>query len=206
MAANLVTGAAEKGVYEYIKHFALNDQEINRTSILLTYSSEQAIREIYLKPFEIAVKDFNGKARAVMSSFNWIGTIPSCANTHLLNNVLRDEWGFVGLVETDYNGSYGYMITDSSIRNGNDLMLGYGNAKSNVLADQSATAVKAMRQASKNILYTVANSGYYADGDPTGGMTNMNKIFIVVDVIVALIIIAIEAILILRFLKKKKNA
>ena len=206
MAANQVNGAAEKGVYAYIKHFALNDQEINRTSILLTYSSEQAIREIYLKPFEIAVKDFNGKARAVMSSFNWIGTIPSCANTHLLNNVLRDEWGFVGLVETDYNGSYGYMITDSSIRNGNDLMLGYGNAKSNVLADQSATAVKAMRQASKNILYTVANSGYYADGDPTGGMTNMNKIFIVVDVIVALIIIAIEAILILRFLKKKKNA
>lgn len=206
LAANQVNGAAEKGVYAYIKHFALNDQEINRLSVLLTFSSEQAIREIYLKPFEIAVKDFTGKCRAVMSSFNWIGTIPSCANSHLLNNVLRDEWGFVGLVESDYNGSYGYMITDSSIRNGNDLMLGYGRAQSNVLADQSATAVKAMRQSSKNILYTVANSGYYADGNPVGGMTNMTKIFVTVDVIVALLIIAIEAILIIRYLKKKKNA
>ena len=206
LAANQVNGAAEKGVYAYIKHFALNDQEINRISVLLTFSSEQAIREIYLKPFEIAVKDFTGTCRAVMSSFNWIGTIPSCANSHLLNNVLRDEWGFVGLVESDYNGSYGYMVTDSSIRNGNDLMLGYGRAQSNVLADQSATAVKAMRQASKNILYTVANSGYYADGNPVGGMTNMTKIFVTVDVIVALLIIAIEAILIIRYLKKKKNA
>lgn len=206
LAANQVNGASEKGVYPYIKHFALNDQEINRISVLLTFSSEQAIREIYLKPFEIAVKDFTGKCRAVMSSFNWIGTIPSCANSHLLNNVLRDEWGFVGLVESDYNGSYGYMVTDSSIRNGNDLMLGYGRAQSNVLADQSATAVKAMRQASKNILYTVANSGYYADGNPVGGMTNMTKIFVTVDVIVALLIIAIEAILIIRYLKKKKNA
>ena len=206
LAANQVNGAAEKGVYAYIKHFALNDQEINRISVLLTFSSEQAIREIYLKPFEIAVKDFTGTCRAVMSSFNWIGTIPSCANSHLLNNVLRDEWGFVGLVEADYNGSYGYMVTDSSIRNGNDLMLGYGRAQSNVLADQSATAVKAMRQASKNILYTVANSGYYADGNPVGGMTNMTKIFVTVDVIVALLIIAIEAILIIRYLKKKKNA
>lgn len=206
LAANQVNGAAKKGVYAYIKHFALNDQEINRISVLLTFSSEQAIREIYLKPFEIAVKDFTGTCRAVMSSFNWIGTIPSCANSHLLNNVLRDEWGFVGLVESDYNGSYGYMVTDSSIRNGNDLMLGYGRAQSNVLADQSATAVKAMRQASKNILYTVANSGYYADGNPVGGMTNMTKIFVTVDVIVALLIIAIEAILIIRYLKKKKNA
>ena len=58
-----------------------------------------------------------------MSSFNWIGTVPSCANNGLLNNVLRGEWGFVGMVETDYDGSYGYMITDHCIRNGNDLML-----------------------------------------------------------------------------------
>ena len=129
IAANQVNGAAEHGVYAYIKHFALNDQEINRTSMLMTFSSEQAIREIYLKPFEIAVKGFEGTSQAVMSSFNWIGTVPSCANSNLLNNVLRDEWGFVGMVETDYDGSYGYMITDHSIRNGNDLMLGFGSAE-----------------------------------------------------------------------------
>ncbi len=207
IAANQVNGAAEHGVYAYIKHFALNDQEINRTSMLMTFSSEQAIREIYLKPFEIAVKEFEGTSRAVMSSFNWIGTEPSCANSNLLNNVLRGEWGFVGMVESDYDGSYGYMITDHCIRNGNDLMLGFGSAESNLLEDQSATAVKAMRQACKNILYTVGNSGYYTvDKDPAGVMTNMTKIFVTVDVIVALVILAAEAIVIVRYLKKKKAA
>lgn len=205
IAANQVNGAAEHGVYAYIKHFALNDQEINRTSMLMTFSSEQAIREIYLKPFEIAVKGFEGTSQAVMSSFNWIGTVPSCANSNLLNNVLRDEWGFVGMVETDYDGSYGYMITDHSIRNGNDLMLGFGSAESNLLEDHSATAVKAMRQACKNILYTIGNSGYYTvDEDPAGIMTNMTKIFLTVDVIVALVLLAVDAAVILRYLKKKK--
>lgn len=207
IAANQVNGAAEHGVYAYIKHFALNDQEINRTSMLMTFSSEQAIREIYLKPFEIATKEFEGTSRAVMSSFNWIGTVPSCANSNLLNNVLRGEWGFVGMVETDYDGSYGYMITDHSIRSGNDLMLGFGSAESNLLEDQSATAVLAMRQACKNILYTVGNSGYYTvDRDPAGVMTNMTKIFVAADVITALVILAVEAIVILRYRKKKKAA
>ena len=102
-----------------------------------------------------------------MSSFNWIGTEPSCANTHLLNNVLRDEWGFVGMVETDYDGSYGYMISDHCVRNGNDLMLGFAMAESNQFTDQSATASLAMRESCKNILYTIGNSGYYLNGDPT---------------------------------------
>ncbi|EOS23120.1 hypothetical protein C806_03223 [Lachnospiraceae bacterium 3-1] len=205
LAANEINGAAEHGVYAYIKHFAVNDQEINRCAFLMTFASEQAIREIYLKPFELAVKGFEGKAMAAMSSFNFIGTEPSCGNEHLLNNVLRGEWGFVGMVESDYDGSYGYMITDHCIRSGNDLMLGFGSAESNVLSDKSATAVKAMRQASKNILYTVANSGNYAgDKDPAGIMTNMTKTFITVDVMVVLLILAVEAVLILRYLKKKK--
>ncbi len=205
LTANKINGAAEHGVYAYIKHFALNDQEINRCSFLMTFASEQAIREIYLKPFELAVKGFEGKAMAVMSSFNFIGTEPSCGNEHLLNDVLRGEWGFVGMVESDYDGSYGYMITDHCIRSGNDLMLGFNSAESNVLSDKSATAIKAMRQASKNILYTIANSGNYAgDKDPAGIMTNMTKVFIIVDVSTVLFILVVEAVLILRYLKKKK--
>lgn len=206
IASNQVNGAAEHGVYAYMKHFALNDQEINRTSMLLTFASEQAIREVYLKPFEYMTKNFTGTARAVMSSFNWIGTKPSCANGNLLKNVLRGEWGFVGMVETDYDGSYGYMITDHCIRNGNDLMLGFASAESNVLSDQSASAVKAMRQACKNILYTIGNSGYYeGDKDPAGAMTNMTKIFLTIDIIVTLIVIAAEALLIVRYRKKKRD-
>ena len=205
MAANEMNGAAVKGVYPYIKHFALNDQETNRCSFLLTFASEQTIREGYLKAFELAVKGFEGNAMAAMSAFNWIGTVPSCANNGLLNNVLRGEWGFVGMVETDYDGSYGYMITDHCIRNGNDLMLGFNSAESNKLTDKSATAVLAMRQACKNILYTVANSGYYADGNPAAGMSNMTKLFVTVDVILAVLLIAADAIVIVRFRKKRKN-
>ena len=161
IAVNEANGAAQYGVYPYLKHFALNDQELGRTAILLTYADEQTIRENYLKPFELAVKGFEGKALAVMSSYNWIGTVPSCANSSLLQNVLREEWGFEGMVETDYDGSYGFMITDAVIRNGGDLMLGYGSYETNELSKKSVTQAIAMRRASHNILYTIANSGYY---------------------------------------------
>ena len=178
LAAAEINGASRKGLYPYIKHFALNDQEGNRCSFLLTFASEQAIREIYLKPFEMAVKGYPaGAPLAAMSSFNWISTKPSCSNPDLLKTVLRGEWGFVGMVETDYDGSYGYMISDHCVRSGNDLMLGFASAPSNVFTDQSATAVLAMRQASKNILYTIVNSGYYANGDPNAGEDNMTKLF-----------------------------
>ena len=204
MAVAEINGGGSKGLYPYIKHFALNDQEGNRCSFLLTFASEQAIREIYLKPFEIATKGYEHTQRAVMSSFNWIGTEPSCANNNLLNNVLRGEWGFVGMVETDYDGSYGYMISDHCVRNGNDLMLGFAMAASNQFTDESASATLAMRQACKNILYTVGNSGYYTNGS-AGGMDNMTKIFLGADIGVALVIVAIEAILLINA-KKKKSA
>lgn len=206
LAANQVNGAAEKGVYAYIKHFAVNDQETNRCSFLLTYASEQAIREIYLKPFELCVKGFTGTTQACMSSFNWIGTIPSCANGYLLNNVLRGEWGFEGMVITDYDGSYGYMISDHCVRNGNDLMLGFASAASNQFTDESATATLAMRESCKNIMYTIVNSGYYAgDTNPVGGMTNMDKLFMTVDIAGGVIIVGIAVFVLVRYLLKKKK-
>ena len=197
-----INGAATKGLYPYIKHFALNDQETNRCSFLLTYASEQAIREIYLKPFELCVKNYTGTPLAVMSSFNWIGTKPSCSNPDLLNTVLRNECGFVGMVETDYNGSYGYMISDHCVRAGNDLMLGFGQAESNKFTDQSATATLAMRQSCKNILYTIGNSGYYANGDPTGGMDNMTRTFLMADIGIGVVLVAAEALLLLNYRKR----
>lgn len=177
MAVQEANGAAQFGVYPYLKHLVLNDQELNRTAILLTFASEQAIREIYLKPFEMAVKGFTGKSLAMMSSYNWIGTVPSCANANLLNEVLRNEWGFVGMVQSDYAGSYGYMITDNCVRNGNDMMLGYGNHASNKLNRSSAALAAAMRQACKNILYTIANSGYYATEEVIDTVNRMDELF-----------------------------
>ena len=207
MAVAEINGGATKGVYPYIKHFALNDQEGNRCSFLLTWASEQAIREIYLKPFEMAVKGYTGTPLAVMSSFNWIGTEPSCANPHLLNTVLRDEWGFVGMVETDYNGSYGYQITDNCIRNGNDLMLGFAMAASNQLTDQSATATLALRESCKNILYTVANSGYYTnvEGDPTNQPDPLVSLLRTVDIILGAVLLVLLVLMIVVHVKNKKK-
>ena len=142
MASNEIAGAKEKGVYSFMKHFALNDQETNRTNMVCTWADEQAIREIYLKPFEMSVKE--GGAQAMMSSFNYIGYTYAGASNNLLNTVLRDEWGFKGFVLTDYFGGYGYQNGDQEIRNGNDSMLA-ATKITNHITDKSATSVKAMR-------------------------------------------------------------
>lgn len=210
-ASNQVNGAAKYGVYAYIKHFAANDQETNRCAFLMTYSNEQCLREIVLKPFEIVVKnfDYENGALAVMSAYNWLGTKPCCSNYELLTTVLRDEWGFKGMVITDYNGSYGFQMSEACVRAGNDLMLGYGVAESNEFHDtKAATSVLAMRQACKNILYSVGRSGYYEDAAATNTATmdNMTKTFITIDATVVVIILVLEALLLfLRFRKKKKS-
>lgn len=156
--AALLSGKGEWQTWD-LKRVGIPSMETNRCTFLLTYSDEQAIREIYLKPFETCVKNFTGGALAVMSSFNWIGTRYSGSNSYLLNNVLRSEWGYQGMVLTDWDGSYGYQITDDCVRNGNDAMLGFNSYESNVLTDRdSATLTRALRQASKNIMYTIVNN------------------------------------------------
>lgn len=206
MAMNIVNGLQTKGVYAFIKHFVLNDQETNRCAILLTYTDEQSMREIYLKPFEMSVKNFEGKSLAVMSSFNFIGDVCAGANPNLLNTVLRDEWGFRGMVLSDWNGSYGYQNTDDFVRNGNDAMLGFMQHESNQITNrESATLVTAMRQACKNIFYTVVNSGNYTIPDPNAGkMDNMTKMFIGIDVGVAVVAIGAMALVLIRWNKKRR--
>lgn len=205
MASNTINGMATKGVYPYIKHFVLNDQETNRCALLQTYSDEQAIREIYLKPFEICVKNYETQSLAVMSSFNYIGYVASGANPNLLNTVLRDEWGFRGMVLSDWNGSYGYQQTDDFVRNGNDAMLGFFRAETNQITNTSATMVLAMRQAAKNICYTVANSGNYTVEDPNANqMQPMTRMFITIDAVIGILALAILALVWFRFLRKRR--
>ena len=204
-----VNGAAKYGVYSYIKHFAANDQETNRCALLMTYLSEQTLRENVLKPFEMVVKNFNfdSNVMGVMTSYNWLGNVPCVSNADLLQTVLRGEWGFVGAVISDYDGSYGYMISHQAILAGNDLMLGQGMFETNEFTNlDSATTVTALRQASKNILYTVANSGYYADASASqGGMSNMTKIFVALDVGAVAVAVALEAVVLLRWWNKRKK-
>ena len=201
MAANAVIGAEKYGVYAYIKHFALNDQETNRNGGAM-FANEQAIREIYLKPFEIAVKE--GGAKAVMSSFNYIGTQWAGGTYPLQTTVLRDEWGFRGFVLTDYFGVYGYMDSDMGIRGGTDCMLvAYDTETNHVTDTTSATGVKAMRQASKNIMYTVVNSRAYDPENLKTGLMNWQILAIVIDIILGALVIFLE---VLTIRKYKKDA
>ncbi len=101
-----------------------------------------------------------------MSSFNYIGGVWAGGSSELLNTVLRDEWGFRGMVITDYFGNYGYLSADRAIANGNDLMLSTPGRFGAMPEREDAVAVQHMRQASKNILYTVAHSNsLYTDAE-----------------------------------------
>ncbi|GHU75473.1 hypothetical protein FACS189461_1820 [Spirochaetia bacterium] len=160
IAAAVTAGATSRGMIVYIKHFAMNDQETNRVrdNGLMTWASEQAIREIYLRPFEIAVK--KGSPLGVMSSFNRIGTHWAGGSHALLTDILRDEWGFRGAVITDFN-LYPYLDQDLAIRNGGDYMLTMympGFADKTPADSSSATAKIAIRNAAHNILYATVKS------------------------------------------------
>lgn len=203
MASNAIKGAQEHGVYAYMKHFALNDQEGNRTSMAATWSNEQAIREIYLRPFEMSVKDAD--CHAVMSSFNYIGNCWAGGCSELLKNVLRGEWGFVGFVETDYFGVYGYMTADQGVRNGSDLMLCTTGNDFNTVTVLTNSSKQALREASKNILYTVVNSRAYAEENLNPGMPKWKIIMIGADVIVALLIVGLEYTAIKGYKKRKEE-
>ena len=155
--------------------------------------NEQAMREIYLKPFEKCVKDSN--CLAVMSSFNYIGNRWSGGTSNLCKTVLRDEWGFLGFVETDYFGVYGYMSADQAIRNGSDLMLvNYSTATNDVRFRETNGAQQAMRDSTKNILYVVVNSRAYDTSSTTGGM-NWRTILYICDgvIVLGMALLALQA-------------
>ena len=153
-AAGVIKGAGKKGVYCYVKHFAVNDQETDREyNGILVWANEQSMREIYLYPFEIAVKE--GGATGMMSSFNRLGMKWAGGSYALLTQVLRDEWGFHGSVITDYSLNT-YTHVDEMIRAGGDLFLTQ-DVKTFGMEDD-ATQIAMLRQSTKNILYMVANS------------------------------------------------
>lgn len=204
MASHAIMGSQEQGVYAFMKHFALNDQETNRCGMLCTWATEQAIREIYLKPFEACVK--NADCHAVMSSFNYIGNTYAGNCPELLINVLRNEWGFVGMVLTDYYGVYGYQDSDHLIRNGGDFCLVNYDTETNHLTDTtSATALVCARQACKNILYTVANSRAYYPENLNPGMPTWEKVMIGVDMVGVLALIALEILVAKKGYAKRKK-
>lgn len=213
IASQAVQGAAEHGVYAYIKHFALNDQETNRWEMLTTWSNEQAIRELYLKPFEICVKE--GNAQAVMSSYDYIGSQWAGACSPLLETVLRDEWGFEGFVVTDYFANFGYMDAARSIYNGGSTCLAAYDTGSNYVSGltdasvsdtSSATTVQHMREACHRICYTVVNSRAYEPENIQTGPLMYQIVLAAADIVLAVLIILYEVFRVRSVYKKRKGA
>jgi beta-glucosidase len=201
MAEAECEGVYEYNLYPFIKHFALNDQETNRNGMLCTWTTEQAMREIYLKPFEKCIKESGDNPITVMSSYNYIGTTWAGACPELLKTVLREEWGFEGMVLTDYFGNYGYMDADKAVRGGSDMMLATAGNDAIMTDTTSATSVQAMRQACKNIMYTMVNSYTYENYDPNA-VSGWVKVFYGVDAVIVILLIAAEAVLVMNYRKK----
>lgn len=221
MAKQEVQGAASKGLICYIKHFALNDQETNRHGVA-TWCNEQAIRELYLEPFETAIKDntvsmkyldADGKmaekdmpaAMALMTSYNRIGATWAGGNYNLLTNVLRGEWGFSGIILTDYNQNQTFMDT-------NQMLAAGGGSKLRTLdndytiADLKKTPGMAtyVAEAAHRYLYAQANSAivnHMSHGTKVSNGIPVYKLLLAGWDLIALVI----TIVLIRTIYKRKN-
>ena len=187
VASQLIKGVVEKGTHAYMKHMTLNNQEANRNTQggIFMWCNEQAIREIYIKPYEYSVK--YGHANGAMSGMNRVGDSCCYTNFAMLNALLRDEWGFQGAYVTDTLFNSSYHTFDMTVRAGQDIPLGVRpggyaeplsgewNAEQNTVlipADEdseentvpSYTQWYAVRLAAQHILYTIANNGDIHNG------------------------------------------
>ncbi|WP_455501245.1 glycoside hydrolase family 3 C-terminal domain-containing protein [Gemmiger sp.] len=218
IAAAEISGIQSKGVYVYMKHFALNDSE-TKCRCISTWANEQSIREIYLKPFEMSVTE--GGALGVMNAFARVGATWSGADVGLMTNVLRNEWGFEGFVITDFSGNPMFTARGIALRT---FDAAYGVLAGTDTWDSSDVqwttelttqykdcpeVVQAMRQATHRILYVVANScamnGFTADTKIVKVTPWWQTALIVLDVVLAVLVVVCIWRLVVA-IKRKKNA
>lgn len=186
MTADAVRGAHSQGVYSTIKHFAMYD---SNGKMVCAWATEQSMREIYLRPFEIAVKE--GGADAAMEAWSFIGNKWVGEIFALNNNILRGEWGFRGFIVSDFfrNNGHGFMNADMALANGVDAMLSTFEGGPNQVTDRTAASnVQYMRTAMHNILYTTSNSWIYDEPDQSG-IEGWKLAFYAVDAAIAAIVI-----------------
>ena len=219
IAAAEISGIQSKGVYVYMKHFALNDSE-TKCRCISTWANEQSIREIYLKPFELAVTE--GGALGVMNAFARVGATWSGADVGLMTNVLRNEWGFNGFVITDFSGNPMFTARGIALRT---FDAAYGVLAGTDTWDSSDVqwttelttkykdcpeVVQAMRQATHRILYVVANScamnGFTADTKIVKVTPWWQTALIVLDVVLAVLVVVCIWRLVVAIKRKKASA
>lgn len=204
MGTSVTIGCQSRGTYVYIKHFALDDQG---TGGAYTFANEQSVREIYLRQFEESVTI--GDAHAAMTNNGSVGMTWCGRNPHMMNDVLRGEWGFDGFVITDQataNRNERLDIYDG-LASGTDLWL---NSAAGTWVyegyDSDPTFMNMLRNASKNILYTVANSnamnGLSAGTRVVYSMPTWQKLLIAVDCIVGILLLAAVVWTFISYMKK----
>lgn len=196
-----IAAVRKLGIIPYMKHFVLNDSETDRARGICTWSTEQAIREIYLKPFEMAIKEAD--ANGIMNSKNSIGSRWIGSNADVQNTIVRGEWGFKGIIGTDSLDAVSeyYENQNEAVRAGTDKMLcmSYGD---DYWADESAGTVIALRNAAHHILYALSNSDAV---DVHTGLPVWVYKFIAVDSIIVILLAIWEVFTIREYLAKKKE-
>ncbi len=156
IVANVVYGMKTQGRYAFVKHFALAESETGRETYY-GWVSEQALREIYLEPFRLAVVE--GETVGIMTAYNRVGGVWAGGSIALQDAVLREEWGFKGAIITDFSDHNQYMSMNQAIRTGGDLGMSVGLSGSNT---NGARFDREVRSAVKNVLYMWLNSEYTA--------------------------------------------
>jgi beta-glucosidase len=223
ISAVTVSGAfSQGGLYAYLKHFALNETDVDRSSVSV-WANEQACRELYFKGFEICAKKATGTlkyydseskkqvtktvkaCRGVMASMNYIGMVSPINSYNLLTELLRNEWGFVGMVETDFTSGT-YKSKDVGYRIGNDLWMA---VKSYSLDLSTPTAKWAARNAIHNICYVIVNSNAYDQVAPGAyvyyEMSPWRKGLIAFDCVIGVLALGSIAWIVLRQIDDKKH-
>ncbi len=225
-------GAAEKGMYVYIKHFAFNDQENHRGDregqfSIATFLNEQAARELYLKPFEMCMKvgdvtlnyikdgqpasrDYRA-ATAIMTAFNRIGYTWTGGSYDLITGIVRNEWAFDGMIITDNANTGVFMSSKQMIEAGADIKLtSDANAARFDWDENDPTEYHYAREAMHHVLYTVANSkamnGAASGSVFKNGMRLTQKLTLGVNIISSALIILMIFFTVKRFMKKKTSA
>ncbi len=187
-----IEGIQSKGVYVFMKHFALNDQETHRAGVM-TWANEQTIREAYLAAYETAVTQAH--AKGAMTVMNRIGAIWGGAHAGLLTNVFRGEWGFDGIVITDYSSNSNYTSHVNGLQGGSDIWDGINVSATNTkpLSEykDNAYVCQLMRQATHRILFVQANSsamnGVASDDQIIPILTWWQSTLIAVDVVLGVL-------------------
>lgn len=208
MAAACVRGGQSKGGLLTVKHFALNDQDYNRYAVGV-WCNEQAVREVYIKPFELAVTE--GGALAMMTSYNRTGVLWSGGNYNLLTNIARGEWGFEGAMFSDAwsSSNVGAMNYIDGLMAGNDIEFTSGDMSSLAMYLDSNTVRMRLRESAKHVFYAMSRSntmnGLHSDSEIVHIIPWWKYVLVTVDILCGLLMAACATLLVLSILKSVKE-